>query len=82
MNTTDTTTVLIGYVKQELMRGRNANLTEDTDLLGAGIIDSLGVLQLVAFVDERLGVQIPDEDVTYENFHSVRALASYLASNN
>jgi acyl carrier protein len=75
----DTSTVLLDYVKKELLRGRNANLTVDTDLLGTGIVDSLGVLQIVAFVDERLGKQIPDEDVTYENFHSVRALADYLA---
>jgi acyl carrier protein len=75
----DTSTVLLDYVKKELLRGRNANLTVDTDLLGTGIVDSLGVLQIVAFVDERLAKQIPDEDVTYENFHSVRALADYLA---
>ena len=42
-------------------------------------IDSLGIFQIVAFVDERLGKQIPDEDVTYENFHSVRVLSDYLA---
>ncbi len=75
----DTSTLLLDYIKKELLRGRNANLTVDTDLLGAGIVDSLGILQIVAFVDERLGRQIPDEDVTYENFHSVRALADYLA---
>lgn len=75
----DTSTVLLDYVKKELLRGRNTNLTVDTDLLGSGIVDSLGVLQIVAFVDERLGRQIPDEDVTYENFHSVRVLSDYLA---
>jgi acyl carrier protein len=75
----DTSTLLLDYIKKELLRGRNANLTVDTDLLGAGIVDSLGILQIVAFVDERLGKQIPDEDVTYENFHSVRVLADYLA---
>ena len=75
----DTSSVLLDYVKKELLRGRNANLTVDTDLLGTGIVDSLGVLQIVAFVDERLGKQIPDEDVTYENFHSVRVLSEYLA---
>ena len=75
----DTSTLLLDYIKKELLRGRNANLTVDTDLLGAGIVDSLGILQIVAFVDERLGKQIPDEDVTYENFHSVQVLSDYLA---
>ena len=75
----DNQAVIMNYVKDELMRGRAVNLTEDTDLLGTGVIDSLGVLQLVAYIDERLGIQIPDEDVTYDNFHSVRALSEYLA---
>ena len=76
----DNQTLIMDYVKNELMRGRDAKLAEDTDLLGTGVLDSLGVLQLVAYIDERLGVQIPDEDVTYENFHSVRAITDYLAS--
>jgi len=46
--------------------------------LSSGIIDSLGILQLVTFIEERFGVQVPDEDVVYENFHSVKALADYL----
>lgn len=70
--------VLMDYVKKELMKGRNANLTVEDDLLSAGIIDSLGVLQLVGFIEERFGYQVPDEDVVYENFYSIQALANYL----
>jgi acyl carrier protein len=75
---TGTETVLMDYIKGELIRDRRAVISSDDDLLANGTIDSLGILQLVAFVDERLGLRIPDEDVTYENFHSVNALATYL----
>ena len=69
---------LLEYVKSELLHGRKANLGADEDLLSAGIIDSLGILQLVSFIEKRFGIQVPDADVVYENFNSVQALSDYL----
>jgi acyl carrier protein len=74
----DTQAILMDYIKQELMKGRNLPLNAEDDLFSAGIVDSLGVLQLVTFIEERFGFQVPDEDVVYENFYSVKALATYL----
>ena len=74
----DTQAILMDYVKKELTKGRHADLTASDDLLGTGVMDSLGILQLVAFIEERFGRQIPDEDVVYENFYSVEALTNYL----
>jgi acyl carrier protein len=78
--TMDRQDILMDYVKKELMKGRNLNVTAQSNLLGAGVIDSLGLLKLVAFVEERFGEKVPDEDVVYENFYSVKALADYLES--
>lgn len=71
--------VLLDYVKNELMHGRGDNLTPEDDLLSAGIIDSLGILKLVAFIEERFNIKVPDEDIVYENFHSAKVLSNYLA---
>ena len=65
----DTQTILMEYIKTELMKGRSANIGVKDDLLSAGIIDSLGILQLVTFIEERFDFQVPDEDVVYENFY-------------
>lgn len=73
-----TSTILAEYITRELAKGRATTIKPDEDLLGAGIIDSLGILQLVSFVEEQFGIQIPDEDVVLENFQSVAALAGYL----
>lgn len=70
--------VLMRYIKDELLRGRMNDLQPEDDLLSSGVINSLGILQLVSFVEERMGIEIPDEDVVYENFHSVAALSDYL----
>jgi acyl carrier protein len=68
------------YIAQEIMRGRNHQLNPTDDLLAVGILDSLGILQLVAFMEEKFGVKVPDEDVVYENFHSISAISSYVES--
>jgi len=70
--------MLLDYIKQDLLKGRVSDLSADDDLLDSGILNSLGILQLVSFVDERMGITIPDEDVVYENFNSVSALVDYL----
>lgn len=74
----DRKTVLTDYIKNEIMRNRNAKLDENEDLLASGILDSLAILQLVAYIDQELGIQVPDEDVVYDNFKSINAIAGYL----
>lgn len=74
----DPKTALTDYIQRELLHGRMKDLKEDQDLLSAGIIDSLGILQLVAFMEKQLGIQVPDEDVIFENFQSIRAMTEYV----
>jgi acyl carrier protein len=74
----DRKSVLTQYIKDEIMRNRNADLPGDEDLLSTGVLDSLGILQLVGFIEETFDIEVPDEDVIYENFMSVEALVEYL----
>jgi len=73
-----TETILAGYIEKELAKGRKTKIDYEEDLLSEGIIDSLGILQLVAFIEDEFGVHIEDEDVVLENFQSVSALTNYL----
>jgi acyl carrier protein len=74
--------ILSDYIKQEFLRDNNADLGADQDLISSGIIDSIGILQLVAFIDERFGISVPDEDVVFEHFQSVESLSDYLEEKN
>lgn len=74
----DRKNMLMDYIKKEIMRNEKAKITEQEDLLSEGILDSLGILQLVAYINDTFGIEIPDRDVVYENFHSVNALTTYL----
>lgn len=72
-----TQTVLSNYIQQEFVRGRK-ELQSDEDLLSSGILNSLGILKLVSFIEERFDLRVPDEDIVFENFQSIDALSTYL----
>ncbi len=57
-----------------------AGIAADQSLTQAGVLDSMGVLELIMFIEERFGVTIPDEDTLPENLDSVRRITTYLTS--
>ncbi len=54
---------------------RGVPLGDDDSLLESGAIDSLGLLEIVTFLETRLGARLSDDDVVIENFESVAAIA-------
>ena len=73
-------TLLTQFVNEELLSGQDESVDEDTELLMEGIIDSLGVMRLVAYVELEFGIAVPPEDVTIDRFGSISMLAAYLQS--
>ena len=61
-----------GFITDEITyeNSDTQELTDDTPLLG-GLIDSLGLMQLIAFLEEDFDVAIDDAEVTAENFRTV-----------
>ena len=68
---------LIDFISNKLLNGR-ITVGDDDNLLMDGMVDSLGMLQLVRFIEERLDTQIPYEDLTIENFRTVGIISAYL----
>ena len=50
----------------------------DDDLLIGEIIDSMGMMRLVAFVEETFAISVPLEDITIQNFRTIEAIDEYL----
>jgi acyl carrier protein len=60
-----------GFIVSELMfEDSAATLTDDTPLLD-GVIDSLGLMQMISFIEEEFDVAIDDAEVTASNFRTV-----------
>ncbi len=69
---------ICAYVVARFPSARGLNLGDEASLLDAGLIDSLGVLDLVAFVEETFGIQVGDDDLIPDNFDSVGALVRFV----
>ncbi len=54
------------------------DFADEDSFLANGIIDSLGVMQLVAFVEQDLHVPVGEEDLVPENFDSVARIAAFV----
>ncbi len=65
------------YILKDLLSG-NEEISTNEDLLSSGIIDSLGAMQLINFIENRFDIKIPPEDMVIENFISIDAMGEYI----
>jgi len=67
------------YIVDKLLFGRaDVVVGGDTSFLDSGLIDSTGVLELVAFLEEKFQVKVEDEDLVPANLDSVNALIRFV----
>ncbi|MBX3703175.1 MAG: acyl carrier protein [Steroidobacteraceae bacterium] len=52
----------------------------DDSLLGRGIVDSTGMLEIILFIEEQLGVKVADSEMIPENLDSVNRIAAFVTS--
>jgi acyl carrier protein len=56
----------------------NGTLDPDDDLLARGVIDSFGLIALIASLERTFGIDIVDEDVVPEHFQTLEKLAAFV----
>jgi acyl carrier protein len=66
------------FVVENFLSGQYGDLGDDDSLFERGIIDSSGVLDLVAFIEERFAIQVRDSDLSAENFDSIQTLTTFI----
>jgi acyl carrier protein len=72
-------TVINDYISQEFVQDPALlPLANETSLLESGILDSLSLLQLVVFLEDRFGIAMDDADLLPKNFASVNTICAYL----
>lgn len=76
----DLNTKIRDYIVENFLFGDADPLEDDTmSLLDNGIIDSTGVMELVAFLEGDFGLTIADEELVPENLDSVANLTAFVA---
>lgn len=72
-------TKLIEFIKSDLARGKvTDDLTRADDLIESEILDSLGIMKLILFLESNYAVKISDDDLTLENFSSITSINSLI----
>lgn len=68
------------FIVDNFLLGRDSGFDNDESLLESGIIDSTGIMHVVAFLEEQFGITIDDEDLVADNLDSVARIARFVGS--
>lgn len=67
------------FIVDELIVGdKGTKLDPEQSLITSGVIDSLALLRLITFIEEKFGVTVEDEDVVPENFETIKIIREYV----
>lgn len=80
MSQTDRQQVILTFITSQLLDAPHSSLTADDELLGSGLIDSLGVMRLIQFLEDQFELRVPPADVTIEHFSTVATIVAYIAT--
>lgn len=66
------------FVLEKFPLARKRGLKDGDGLLESGIVDSMGVLEIVSFVEQEFGFQISDEELVPDNFKTIEHLSAFV----
>jgi acyl carrier protein len=67
------------YIVDEILLGSgDTRLDPSESLIDSGVLDSLALLRLISFVEERFGVTVEDVEVVPDNFQSINATKAFI----
>lgn len=74
-----TTDALIAYLAADLAVADPVDA--ETELFSTGLLDSVAMMQIIAFVEEQAGIDVRPADVTLDNFDTVARIVAYATDN-
>ncbi len=78
--TPGTTDEIRAFIRRRFPLAVTAAVTDEDSLLDSGIIDSLGILDLVAFLEKTYAIRVGDEELNPGNFDSIASVARFVAT--
>ncbi len=70
---------IVSFIEREFLPATESLENEEEELLSSGIINSLGLMKLISFIENQYEIQIPFEDITLENFNSIKLITTYVS---
>jgi acyl carrier protein len=66
------------FIAANFLYGQPAVIGSDVSLLESGIVDSTGMLEMIAFLEETYGFSIEDHELVPENLDSIQNLVAFV----
>jgi acyl carrier protein len=70
------------FIVDNFLFGEEGDLDENTSFFNSDIIDSTGILELIAFLEEKYDIKVEDEEMLPENFNTLINISGYLEKKN
>ena len=67
------------FIRKNFVFDDRRALEDKESLLGSGVIDSTGILELISFLEEHFAVKFEDTELTGENFDSVERITTFVS---
>ena len=68
------------FIAENFLFRADADVSDSQSLLDSGVIDSTGVLELIAFLEQTYGIRVADEEIVPDNLDSVDNMTRYLST--
>lgn len=74
-------TKIIDYISNSLAsEPLDTGLEQEDDLLGSGILDSIGMMKLIAFIENEYNLKVEPDEMVIENFMTVENIVTFINS--
>lgn len=70
---------LVRFINNNLLHNPGETFSVEDSLIERGLLDSIGLMQIMQFLEERTALRIPDHMVTPDNFQSIAAIEEMIA---
>jgi acyl carrier protein len=74
----DNVSTIRSFIVDNFLFGDGNTLKNETDLFKESIIDSTGILELIAFIEMKFNLRIDDNEIIQDNFSSINAMQNFL----
>ena len=69
------------FILSDLIKDNSTStLDADENLIDSGVVDSLGIMKLVAFLESNFKISISDDEILLDNFETIDAISKFLVS--
>ena len=69
------------FILSDLIKdGSATELDNDENLIDSGVVDSLGIMKLVAFLEKSFKIAVSDDEILLDNFETIDAISGFLSS--